>query len=359
LKVAITSLKGRMTLNGASFQINLEAYQYFYFKEYLGYDVDFIGFGMKDPTKEMVKFEKIFGEVASYKDLRKIDINDYDMILMVNSKMNFMGGVIHPQIPYFFEQLKDFNGDVGYLFNDPNFILENFPEKVRTRFPEQMSQEAVDSFEQRLNTIKIFSGSRNYEQIEPGHTRDVEYWPFVEFSIANYFDGYSKTFGVNKREYDFVYFGNKKRKSTIKKFFGNDKKLSKMIVGFELEDVDSFEAVTVEELPFLVEKSWFTIVMGDKNHNNNFTALRFFQSLNFNIFTFILNEFDVKKELIKDHELRELMYVDSFEDIVKKSKHIKKHFDRLIMKQRHEIRNYTKGFEIEKFKTIKLKKSLF
>jgi hypothetical protein len=237
--------------------------------------------------------------------------------------------------------------------------LENFPEKVRTRFPEQMSQEAVDSFENRLNTIKIFSGSTDYEQIETGHSRVVEYWPFVEFSVANYFDGYSRKFGTSGKMFDFVYFGNKKRKARITNFLKDDDKLSKMIIGFEIEDMKSYEPVSVEELPFLVEKAWFTIVMGDKNHNNNFTALRFFQSLNFNTFTFILNEFDIGKKLIMDKELKELMYVENFDDIVKKSEFVKLNFERLIEKQRAEIENYTKGFEIEKFKAIKLKKSLF
>jgi hypothetical protein len=347
-----------MTLNGGNFQINLEAYQYFYFKEYLKYDVDFIGFGLKDPTKEMKKFEKIFGEVAPYKDLRDINLNDYDMILMVNSKMNFMGGVIHPQLPYFFEGLKDFTGTLGYLFNDPSFVLENFPERVRHRFPEQMSQEAVDSFEKRLNTIKIFSGSTDYEQIEPGHSRTVEYWPFVEFSVANYFDGYSRKYGTSEKEFDFVYFGTKKRKTIITKFLKNDIRLSKMIIGFEIKGIKSYEPVSVEELPFLIEKAWFTIVMGDKNHNN-FTALRFFQSLNFNTFTFILNEFDIDKKLIKDKELKEIMYVDNLDDVAKKADFVKLNFERLKEKQRAEIENYTKGFEIEKFKIIKLKKSLF
>lgn len=350
-----------MTLNGANFQVNLEAYQYFYFKEHLGYEVDFIGFGLKNPEKEMKKFKEIFGEVAPYKDLRKIDLNDYDMILMVNSKMNFIGGVVHPQLPYFFEKLKDYKGDLGYLFNDPNFIIENFPERIRKRFPEQISQEAVDSFEERLPRVKIFSGSTDYEQIEPGHSRIVEYWPFVEFSIANYFDGYLRTYGTDGKMFDFVYFGNRKRKTRVLDFFDEDTKLSKMFIGFDsgTDEIKSYDAVPVEELPFLIEKAWFTIVMGDKNHNNNFTALRFFQSLNFNSFAFILNEFDVDRKLVKDEELKELMYIDTFDDIVKRSDFVKKNFERLIEKQRAEIENYTKGFEVPKFRKIKLKKTLF
>jgi hypothetical protein len=280
------------------------------------------------------------------------------MILLQSGNDNFFGGEVQDQPIILYNKMNGFKGKIGYLLDDPEIPLVNIPKAIKDKpkYSDRLSQDAVDYWNKIYPKIKIFYGGVDYSKIkdEYASTREIEYWPIVEFTVANSYDSYTPTYGTKGKEYDFMYFGKIKRKKILNNFINNDTKHKKLFVGYdpELPNTTVMGAVHIDKLPFLIEKAWFNLVLGSKLHNDNFVALRLFQSLAYNSFAFILHDFDTKKHFIRNKELQKLMYVKTYQDIIERADYIKQNFERLIELQRAEIEPWVKRFRIQKLQNL-------
>ena len=82
-----------------------------------------------------------------------------------------------------------------------------------------------------------------------------------------------------------------------------------------------------------------SFITGDEEHLDNVTTYRFYETLASNCLAAIQIEYDPEKKLIQDPVLRDLLYVESKEDI---KKLIDSYSPDLINRQRAELRRIFK-----------------
>jgi len=78
-----------------------------------------------------------------------------------------------------------------------------------------------------------------------------------------------------------------------------------------------------------------SLVLADKEHENNVVTFRFYETLASNCLAAIPLSFDPNKELIKDNVLRDLLYIQSKEDVLKL---VNNYSEDLIKRQHDEYR---------------------
>ena len=70
--------------------------------------------------------------------------------------------------------------------------------------------------------------------------------------------------------------------------------------------------VNHSELFNVLDKCKVSLIIGDKEHEDNVTTFRFYEALASSSLAAIDINFDPNKELIKNEKLREILYVDFF-----------------------------------------------
>ena len=127
---------------------------------------------------------------------------------------------------------------------------------------------------------------------------------------------------VEDKEYDVIYYGDKRgsyRNNKIKKLMPYSTK--NLLLGYKekINYAEFKKKVKHSELFEVLNRCKVSLVIGDKEHEDNVATFRFYEALASSTLAAIDIDFDPNKELIKNEKLREVLYVSNMNDVKKLS----------------------------------------
>lgn len=282
---------------------------------------------------EIVYFKKLFNENNMQLDIvgKKcrtnndinffIDINSnldkVENIFLQLSPINFFGGVLDKYVLDFIKniaKLKDKNFYV--LVNDPRIKPVNPANVVFERF--NVCEEYINDWELIFNKAKyIFQGKDLKKFFNEDINREIINLDFFTYIFKNNLKQ-SNFIDLLDKEFDVLYYGDKRgshRENKVKKYISNNEK--NLLVGYKTNNVDCkfINKVKHKELHEVINKSICSLIIGDKEHENNIATFRLYETLASSTLCAIDIDYDPNKELIKEETLRKVLYVKNKEDI--------------------------------------------
>jgi len=347
MKTAILTLNNPIRLNGDNIR-SLEAiWTEKYLKKFGNIDADFVS--------KKIGYEKA---ILNYKDIFDFkDLNCYDQIILHNYNTNFFGGVVDDYTVQTIKLLNNFNGKISYLITDPKLYFNSLALAIKKRIQNnkikfqklKLTIEELDHFLTKEVQFKaIFTGiNYNYfiDKINPEIKLEFDYnIPLFEFMFIN---KPKPNIANVEKIYDICYYGNNRggyRTKLVKDIFGNSM-IKPNIIGFniELPNVHCDEYVDNNILNEYVQRSYSSIVIGDKEHENNWTTARFFENIHNELLSFIYYKYDSDMNLYKSDFLREHMYFSTTQKILttlNRAKKDKEFYDQIIKEQKEELKKY-------------------
>lgn len=335
-KIAITSVLANLTYNDKNHR-GLEAMFFKKMMEDRGGDVQVVG-----------KKNRNTKDLDFYIDYTETDFSEFDVVVIQLSTPNFFGGKMGEHCEKICNDLAKFKGKIFMLVNDPRIPPLNYAEIISKRF--DLCNESVDAWNNIIeNATYLFSGSKIEKFLgwEPKNWKHVDWFTYIfkhRFTTDNKFDIYSEAQEVEK-EWDLVYFGDKRgsfRENQLRKYFPEDTKNLK--IGYKSDKVpgEFMKKLTHDDLMQTLDKVKVSFITGDEEHLDNVTTYRFYETLASNCLAAIQIEYDPEKKLIQDPVLRDLLYVESKEDI---KRLIDAYSPDLINRQKAELRRI---FKLEK-----------
>lgn len=190
------------------------------------------------------KFDSIVTNRVSFKEVTSIE-----NLMMINPNSNFYGGIPNKHV-----------ADVVRLINIAKNVVVYITDPLLS--PKQVTKNKVPGLIEAMDRLV------NCKTITHGDT------DFIPYYIANH-----KVVCINKidKQYDAVYYGNKRGNSRQKQVEAYLSKVDKpFIIGYEHEKYPSVEYA--KNFLHQVNKAWITPVIGDKKHyENNALPLRFYE----------------------------------------------------------------------------------
>jgi len=336
-KVGIISPCRRIVLNKKNIRSLESIYIYNYLKHIKKYDVYYISKKLKTEN-----------DLNYYLDIENTNLNDFDEIYYHNAQINMFGGEMIEGAFVLIKKLLDYKKPIYSIITDPKILLYNVIEYLFERkeyfkeknielynlILENFKEEDINKFK-NLNFSSAFCGQdynlfkKIIKEKSNKHTIIPEKainFPLFEFMAINFDQKIKPNLYIHDKIYDICYFGNKRigdRHKKLKKYFNNN--LKKIIYGFK----DSFKNCTYK--PYInnellydeLQKSFSSIIIGDKEHDNNFITARFFETIRAGIVGFIDIQYDGQKKLISNEFLRNFLYVDSSYDLKIKIERLK------------------------------------
>lgn len=379
-KTAIVSLGGRITLNSK----NVRSIDLAYLREMLinvyGRNVDFVS--LKTKKEEGIEY---------YKDIRNIDLNEYDEVMIYNSTKNLFGGIFKTEMIETFNKLFDFNGDIWYYLADPKMPCTDYAAFIKSRIKDgcikiddtnNTTPFSLDYCNDWTNKVfkrtKIAYSGSNYDKyydtymnnITKGGKKEANecnilnpdyewaYIPLFEYYAVNEdLDTKLKNFDYSEKKYDLIYFGNNRqteRNKIIDSIY--DKEVyNNYVLGFEPSwkkcKFDFSGYVTHDEMfEILPKTAYATVVLGDDLHNDNIKTARFFESMLLDICAFIWHSYDPNKRFVNNQELKDFIYISSGDELIEKINKIKNDeafYKHIVELERQEILNQFLSFKNE------------
>ena len=291
-------------------------------------------------TKILKKDKAI--ENATPHDLLNVDINtefnNYDALIVINGSFNLFGGAENELFLKNFITINKFNGPVFYMYCDPELALQGDVYKSVKNKDWGFKYKESDLNITRDDIIYIHQ-PYNIEPFKKKIEKNIKvkkykFFPFYKFPLLDErlpYDeniivadfGYGGTLRNNKREKKIIQFLFGLPYKTV--LFGNFKKnkfkYTKDIKENEWPELEQ----AVEYSEFLNKMNTFraTVTIGDKMYQGNNLNQRIYESILANNICFIDKELDPEMRVFKNNELRELLYIDSKDDLIKKYQNIK------------------------------------
>jgi len=341
-KVAIISPVNRVIIDQESIR-SLEAVYLYKYLESKNYDVYYIGKKVKETTNKYIDI----------KDLNTL--NDFDEIYIHNFNTNFFGGVVGAMTIQFLRLIKSYNNSIYYYITDPKLKYSNLAEDIykrkNSKFEIPIERYELEHIGKSLNWHKLrfkalFTGY-NYENIYGFETNNVEKFN-VFHQIGSELNNQSNSlFDIdNSIDYDCCYYGDNRgsyRNNKIKKYF-DTQAISTLLIGCDLpiQNNTFIKKVDHSKLQSLVKQCHSSIVIGDKEHENAFVTMRFYENIKFEVVSFIDIQYDTQKILFEDPLLKDFNYICSQEELIDKIKRIKtdqQFKETIINKQKQTIKS--------------------
>lgn len=339
MKSLIIRLNQRITIE----QGGHVAIESLYFRDYL----------MKVEKIDEVYFcDKIVRNNAdNYLNVFTTDFNDYDSIYIMNSPANFFGGVIGDDTIEKFKKISNYKGNIFYVLNDPKIYFVNTAERAfKTN---KINENDYNNFIEKISKMRVIFTGQDYELYESLIKDKSNFFklefekniPLFEYMFINY--NFNKIENTKKEKtFDLIYYGDNRggyRDKLIKSYFDNDI-LNTKTVAFKnnFKNNSSIDKVRNEELSSEMQDCFGNLVIGDKEHNNNWITYRFFEGILANVINFIHIDYDKDKKYYKNELLKKLCYVrDSF-DVEVSIDYIKKNnlYDEIVRLQHEELNKY-------------------
>lgn len=322
-KIALLSPITRINISGDS----IRSLEIIFLKKYLeeqGHQVYYISKKLKETD-------------SNYINIFSIDtLNDYDEIYIHNFNLNFFGGLVSDFTIKYLRLISKFNGKVNYYITDPKLKYSNIAKEIlkrkNTKFQIDISKEELEIISneikfQELRIDALFTGY-NYEPIYGLDFYNVKkYNVFEKIAQSNIFIDQIDLFSNNEITHDICYYGDNRcthRNNKIKKYF-NCAELKTMTIGcdLELENNDFIKKVNHSLLKNIVQKNLASLVIGDKEHENAFVTMRFYENIKFDVVSFIDIDYDNNKNLFKNQTLKDFNYISSKNELIDKINKLK------------------------------------
>lgn len=258
---------------------------------------------------ELLKLVEFFNHYYSAEIVRNNEIDNYDIIILYNSPINFYGGVLVEEDRDLINKLNLSNKPIFYVVTDPTFAYKSLD-----RFENSFNLKL--RFWERINHLvctEDILAFTNYFKIDPKLSEGINF--------TQYFNPYKNTDKKLSGQYEFdsiLYFGNNKgsRKSLLNKYL-NYGLLDKVVIGHiaEYYNTKCFPYIRQELLLDEVRKYMCSLLLKSKEHIG-FITLRFYELIN-NTIPIIDDGYDIsilpnklKPLIVKDGNSMHLVYSD-------------------------------------------------
>lgn len=271
-----------------------------------------------------VEFNSVYVENA--------DPNKYDAMLVMNSHANFFGGVKNEGVLQLYQFLAKIKCPIFYLFNDTNLPFTQLWGQIKGRTWNTLTEDDVKIdvpfyVISQFNNLDKFIKDKTEKQIP---IQDIRVIDFGVWLLQDYKTKYVNNLG----EYDFIYGGSfrgGRREAKFKDFFYN-RAVNTAIYGsmkakqFKTTTESDIEPnwlgrVNSTEVINTNAKGFSTIIVGEKNYNNNIETIRLYEAMLANCIVFIDNDFDSEHKILNN----DFQYIKSGDEIDSKIKYLKQH----------------------------------
>lgn len=257
-------------------------------------------------------------DIEFFKDISS-NLESTENVFIQLAPINFFGGVLDDYVVKFINSIGDLKDRNFYiLVNDPRIKPQNPAEVVFKRFglcKEQINNwnnifEKANYFFQGKDLNKFFDEDKNRKTI------NLDFFTYIFKNDSKY----SNFIDLENKEFDLIYYGDKRgshREKKIKKYIKNSK--SNLLVGYKTKNVDTtfMNKVSHNDLQKVIDKSICSLIIGDKEHEDNIATFRLYETLASSTLCAIDIDYDPNKELIKNETLRNILYVKNQNDIDK------------------------------------------
>lgn len=363
-KAAIICYGTRITLDSK----NVRSVDLVYIREYL---MNILGREQVDYVSLKTQRED---DIDYFKDLRYVNLNDYDEVYIYNSAVHPFGGIFKWCSLQIFVDLYSFKGDIYYILLDPKMPPVDFSKYLKYRDKNKtyifnadnesgkfkIDPEVLDNWTEKVwNRMNVAYAGFDYEKyLSLWNKRNImkilklndnvgwfNMWLFEYYAVNEELELKLKNYNKIDNPYDLVYFGNNRqneRNRVIKRLY-DIPEFKKYCIGFDPEldntEVDSY--VCHDELFRLIgEKCLATVVVGDNLHNGNERTPRFFEAMLLDVVAFINIDFDHEKRYVKNDFLKDFIYISTKEELkdrIKKIKSDKELYKKIVELERKEI----------------------
>jgi hypothetical protein len=334
MKALIVTINNRINLE----EKNIRSLEVIYLRKYLLRNFDEVDYGSRWTKKEK--------DIENYYDIGDINVDKYSALFIHNSNCNFFGGIIKDEVIETIKVINKFEGPIYYVITDPKLKFVPFADIIHKRKPDKLTKQDVEIFNSKK--IKALWTGRDYD-LYCSNLKEIvlpfeSNIPLFEMIFKDKFEK------IEKSElppiFDLCYYGNNRggyRKKMLDHYFKGGF-LKSYFIGFDpgYKNTSFIGYVDNKKLANEVQKAKASIVIGDKEHNDNIITARFYENIIFNILSFIDINYDTKKVLYVDPMLQELMYVGSIFDIINSLNTIKREglYDVIIDKQTKELERH-------------------
>ena len=298
-----------------------------------------------DKNKELVGNKELFGiaqllkqkfdivDILSCKECgdciyinEEFDINYYDKLLILNDSVNMFGGLEIKTMTTIFKLLHKFNNQIYYILTDLSLPFIDYYKLIKNKPWNNYNE---DDFKLQ-NEIIILSQSWNIDLVKRLHknisVKNIVYVPFEQWKV------FTESSVTNDNRYiDLIYGGSfrtGRREEKFKDYFFDKEDINITIYGnMKLSQFKNITSITPKFLGKIPNNkvidmnsnSLATILMGDKNYNNNIITLRYVEALLSNTICFIDLDFDTNQTIIDC----EYLYVKNGKELINKIKELK------------------------------------
>lgn len=274
-------------------------------------------------------------------DIKSIKEYDLDSIIIQLAPANFFGGVFSE---YSVDTIKNL-ADI-YLENKVKFNIIPTDPRIKPVNPALIFSERFDILKEYIDvwdniikeSIYLFPG----KNLNKFFDMDIKFNVFKLDWFAYIFKkgvNFSSFVSDNEKEFDVIYYGDKRgshRNNKIKKYMPYSTK--NLLLGYKEQKITyaTFKnKVNHSELFETLNKCKVSLVIGDKEHEDNVATFRFYETLASSSLAAIDINFDPNKELIKNEILRDILYVDCMNDV---KKLVNLYSEELILLQQLELK---------------------
>lgn len=254
------------------------------------------------------------------------DINKYSRLFIVNSTVSNPSGLESKctQIITMYKLMHKFENKLYYILTDAQLTYKDYWMRIHT-------YDWSDKYNKQMFTNKGFTVLSQFKQLNKvtknNYCKKYLYinWPL--YSLEN-----SHTVDNKYPEVDLIYGGacrsHFREAKMLDYFFDRDINVelygSIKLKNFKDDDYNKppkfSPKVKADEILDKNSTALATIIIGDKNYNNNTVTLRFYESILSGTITFIDNDFDPEHKLLKD----DYFYVNNGDELEDKIKELKR-----------------------------------
>ena len=305
-----------------------------YLKELLEkeFNKEVIIFGNKCRTNKDLDF---------FYDISEIFTHDFDSIILQLAPANFFGGKLGSYTKEAIECLgllydSTFDLKWSILPTDPRIKPVNPASVVNDRF--ELCGIYIDSWDNIISDATYLFGGKDLNRFWGDEVKrkvfKFNWFPYI------FKQGVEKSRYIpfSEKIHDVIYYGDKRgsyRHNKIKKFMPDN--TDNLLLGYKDDKMTHckfHKKVKHSELMPWIDSSKVSLVIGDKEHEDNIPTFRLFEALASSALAAIDIDFDPNMELIQDEELRQLLYVKNANDVENLADN---YCIELISKQRKEL----------------------
>ena len=248
-------------------------------------------------------------------DITEIKNYNIDSLILQLAPANFFGGQYSDYsvecVKNVAELWKSKKVKFNILPTDPRIKPLNPAKIFYERF--NICEEYIEAWNEIiLNSVYLFPG----KDLNKFFNMDIEFNTYKLNWFAYIFKKGVNTYEYSTdKDYDVIYYGDKRgsyRNNKIKKLMPFSTK--NLLLGYKEPKItyaDYKTKVKHSDLFNVLNKCKVSLVIGDKEHENNVATFRFFEALASSAIAAIDSDYDPNKELIKNDTLRNMLYVST------------------------------------------------